>query len=386
VTETAPSESTEPPKPADPTEPPKPADPTEPTEHSFPWRVTAVVAAIVIASTALAGLVLTRNSVEGSDPSTASIFTPAPDLLPIEKQRQVTVLVQVRDKDKDVSSSVLVAAGGDVGFVSQLLLPRTLLLPTVPPVLLKDTDGPRGPVRSDEALQTLLGVQIDANIELDRLAWAGLIDSTGALEDPAIGESAGNFPLVVARVLAKLPEDEETLGQLLTSMGSMAPTTVTNDDASHLLAVIGAALRTQPIKRAVLPTTDIRAGSQQAAVTMQPEAGQLVADLFPRALLQPGHPGPVRVVIERAGAGLGAIAAARLTLAGAGFGVVEGEPYPTPVSSTVVYVPDSSAASLSRGKDVAAALGLPATAVVVDTTDGGTVDVRLVLAGDYSPV
>jgi hypothetical protein len=161
VTETAPSESTE---------APKPADPTEPTEHSFPWRVTAVVAAIVIASTALAGVVLTRNSVEGSDPSTASIFTPAPDLLPIEKQRQVTVLVQVRDKDKDVSSSVLVGAGGGVGFVSQLLLPRTLLLPTVPPVLLKDTDGPRGPVRSDEALQTLLGVQIDANIELDRLA------------------------------------------------------------------------------------------------------------------------------------------------------------------------------------------------------------------------
>ena len=359
---------------------------TEPTEHGFPWRMTALVAAVVIASTAIAGVILARNGVEGVDPSTASIFTPAPDLLPVEKQRQVTVLLQIRDKNKEVSSSVLFGAGANTGFVAELLLPRTLLLPTVPPVQLQNANGPRGPVRPDYPLQTLLGVQIDASIELDRLAWAGLIDSTGALADPANGESASAFPLVVARVLAALPADEETLGQLLTSMGSMAPTTVTNEDASHLLAVIGAGLRTMPVKRDVLPVTYLRAGDAQAAVARQPDTDELMADLFPRALLQPGHPGPVRVVVERAGAGLGSATAARITLAEAGFGAVDGQPVLRSLTSSVVYVPDDAASTVQRGKDVAAALGLPPASVVVDGAEGATVDVRLVLGSDFSPV
>jgi hypothetical protein len=254
--------------------------------------------------------------------------------------------------------------------VAELLLPRTLLLPTVPPVQLQNANGPRGPVRPDYPLQTLLGVQIDASIELDRLAWAGLIDSTGALADPANGESASAFPLVVARVLAALPADEETLGQLLTSMGSMAPTTVTNEDASHLLAVIGAGLRTMPVKRDVLPVTYLRAGDAQAAVARQPDTDELMADLFPRALLQPGHPGPVRVVVERAGAGLGSATAARITLAEAGFGAVDGQPVLRSLTSSVVYVPDDAASTVQRGKDVAAALGLPPASVVVDGAEG----------------
>ena len=357
---------------------------TDDTEHAFPWRLTALVAAIVIVASVIAGVILSRNSVDGVDPSTASIFTPAPDLLPVEKQRQVTVLFQIRDENKEVSSSVLLGAGGGTGFVAELLLPRNLLLPTVPPRQLKDADGPRGPVSADAPVQTLLGVQVDANIELDRLAWAGLIDSTRALTDPAIGENASAFPLVVARVLAKLPADEETLGQLLTSMGSMAPTTVTNEDASHLLAVIGDALRTLPPKQAVLPVTYLRAGTEQAAVMKRAEAQATVTDLFPRALLQTGHPGPTRVVIERAGATLGAATSARLTLAGAGFGVVEGVPVTATPSS--VLVPNDSAAALALGRDVATALGLPAKAVAVDPSPTAIVDVRLVLGSDFVPV
>jgi len=362
----------------------------ERTEHPFPWRVTALVAAIVIASTAVAGVFLARQGVQGAPPEDASIFTPAPDLLPVEKQRQVTLLLQVRDKGKEVASNVLIGAGGDTGFVSELLLPRNLLLPTQPPVQLKDVDGPRGPVSAQGPLQVLLNVQIDATIELDRLAWAGLIDSTKALDNPRAGQTASSFPLVVSRVLAKLPADEETIGQLLTSLGSMAPTTVTNEDSAHLLAVIGNGLRTLPVKQDALPVTFIRGGADPVATIQQPEAADVVTTLFPRAPLKPGHSGPLRLVLQQAGATLGATLTAHEALAAEGFGVVSGAvaalaPVP-PVDATVVYVSTDTPAALAAGKDAAAALGLPKAPVVVDRSPDATVDVRVALGPDYSSV
>jgi hypothetical protein len=359
---------------------------SERPEHGFPWRITALVAAIVIATTAIAGVILARNGVQGASPDEASIFIPAPDLLPVEKRRQVTMLIQVRDKGKDVASNLLVGAGGDVGFVAELLLPRNLLLPTAPPVQLKDVDGPRGPISAQGPLQVLLNVQIDATIELDRLAWAGLIDSTGALEDPAQGQSNSAFPLVVSKVLAKLPKDEETLGQLLTSLGSMAPTTVTNEDASHLLAVIGEALRTLPVKHDVLPVTFIRGGADPVATIRQPEASEVVSGLFPKAPLKPGHSGPARLVLKRAGATLGASLSAHRVLAQQGFGVLAGRESAPPAASTEVSVPVNTPEALALGRDAAKALGLPASVVVVDPAPVAVVDVQVTLGSDYSPM
>jgi hypothetical protein len=343
---------------------------TQQTQHRFPWRVTAVVAAIVIATTAVAGVILARNGVQQANPSEPSIFTPAPDLLPIEKKRQVTLLVQVRDRRQELASSVLIGAGGDTGFIAELLLPRDLLLPTTPPVLLKDTNGPRGPVSAQGPLQVLLGVQIDAAIELDRLAWAGLIDSGAALTDPELGQDAATFPLVLDKVLASLPPDEQTIGQLLTSLGSMAPTS-------------GA--RTLPVKRQVLPVTYIRGGSTPVATTRQPEAGSVVSELFPKAPLQPGHDGPVRVVLEQCGSTVGGVITARAELGRAGFGVVLGHACGTAPSSAV-YVPAGTPEAVQHGRDVATALGLPAASVVVDSAPDGVVDVRVRLGSDYSPV
>ena len=354
--------------------------------HGFPWRITAVVAAIVIAATAIAGVILARNGVQSSTPDEPSIFAPAPDLLPVEKKRQVVMLLQVRDKGKDVASNVLIGAGGDVGFVSELLLPRNVLLPTSPPVQLKDVDGPRGPISAQGPLQVLLDVQIDATIELDRLAWAGLIDSTNALDDPEHGQSAEAFPLVVSKVLAKLPKDEETLGQLLTSLGSMAPTTVTNEDASHLLAVIGKAMREQPVHQEALPVTFIRGGANPVAWTDEPEATAVVTALFPRAPLKPGHSGPARLVIGRSGASLGASITAHRALAQAGFGVLSAREVSPAASITVVYVAVDTPAALALGRDAATALGLPTAVVAVDPAADATVDVRVALGTDYHAV
>jgi hypothetical protein len=357
---------------------------SEQPESHFPWRVTALVVAIVIVTTAIAGVVVSRNTVDRQVPSDASIFTPAPNLLPIEKKRQVTVLLQIRDRGKDIVSNVLIGAGGDTGFVAELLLPRNLLLPTVPPVQLKDTNGPRGPVSAQEPLQALLGVQIDATIELDRLAWAGLIDSTGALADPAAGQSAVAFSLALDKVLKGLPADEEALGQLLTSLGSLAPTSVNNEDASHLLAVIRDGLRALPVKREVLPVAYVRGGADPVAVIQQPAADQAVTRLFPRAALQPGHAGPPRAVIQGAGATLGALTTARLALTRAGFGVAAATG--PPVATSTVLVPVDTPAALALGRSAAQELGLPASVVAVDRGPRPTVDVRVVLGSDYRPL
>ena len=360
---------------------------SEHPQHHFPWRVTALVVAIVILATVIAGVILTRNSVEevSSPPSASASASQGPSPLPLDERRQLTLLLQVHDKGSGIASSVLIAAAGNTGFVSELLLPRDLLLPTSPPVRIKDTNGPRGPVSAQDPLQVLLGVQVDAAIDLDRLAWAGLIDAGGALADPDKGESASAFPLVLDRVLKGLPQDESAIGQLLTSLGSMAPTSVTNEDASHLLHLIAEGLRQRPVKRAVLPVTYVRGGSRPVAVMRAAEAEPILADLFPKAMLQTGHPGSPRVVLERSGASLGQVGQARESIVQAGMGVVIGATVGSGGRS-VVYIPEESPAARRLGVDAAAALGLPETAVLVDSGANPVVDLRITLGSDYAPV
>lgn len=355
--------------------------------YPFPWRLMAVVAVIVVAATVLAGIVLARNSVDDEPVSgTSATIAPAVEREPIENHRQVTILLQLRDQERNAVSNVLLGVGGKTGFVAELLLPRNLLLPTVPPTELKDVDGPTGPVSAQGPVEALLGVQVDAAIELDRLAWAGLLDSIGDVPGIKHAYRPSAFPLVLDAVLSHLPADEQAVGQLLTSLGSMARTTVTNEDASHLLAILGEGLRTQEVRREVLPVISLRAASAQVDIVKQPDADETLMRLFPLALLQPGHSGQTRVVLERAGASLGAATTARIALADSGFGVVARPNYSTVETESTVYVPNDTEEVIAHGRDVAAVLGLPATSVVVDTSPVATVDVRVVLGSGFRAV
>jgi hypothetical protein len=90
----------------------------------------------------------------------------------------------------------------------------------------------------------------------------------------------------------------------------------------------------------------------------------------------------VRVVLQRAGATLGALTAARVDLAAAGFGVIVDPTDLELAASTVILVPRASDEARSRGLDVAEELGLPASTVVVDESPTAVVDVRVVLGPD----
>jgi hypothetical protein len=355
-----------------------------PPHHPFPWRITALVAVIVLVGSVVAGLVLSRDQVTTTEPPGRPSATPSGTATAlVDQQRQLTLLLIVRDDDRSAVSSLLVGAGGNAETVSELLLPRDLLLPTVPPRRLSAIDDPTGAQSAEEPLETLLGVQVDAILDLDRLAWAGLIDATGSRVDVDAAEEPGSFGLVVDRVLKGLPYEPETVGELLTGLGSMARTTVTNEEVSALLARTGRDLRARDVVRRTLPVTYVRAGPERAAVADIGQVEPLMRELFPEALLEPGHPGQVRVVLQPAGATLGAVTATRRTLQSAGLGVVTDPVEQELAPSTVILVPDGSEAARAAGVRVADALGLPETAVLVDA--GGTVDVRVLLGPDVGP-
>lgn len=354
--------------------------------YPFPWRLMGVVALIVAAASVIAGLVLARNSVDDEPVATPSAVASATVREPVEDHRQVTILLQVRDEDRQSVSNVLFGIGGKTGFIAQLILPRNLLLPASPPTQFKDVDGPTGPISAQGPVEVLLGVRVDAALDIDRLAWLGLLDSIGTVPGTSHAASPESFPLVVNRVLAQLPKDERAVGQLLTSLGSMARTTVTNEDASHLLAILGHGLRTQDVIREVLPVIALRAGSAQVDIARQPAADEEVQRMFPLALLQPGHAGTVRVIVERAGASLGASTSARLDLSDAGFGVLDRPSGGVGQQDTIIYVAGGTDEAIAHGKDVATVLGLPATAVRPDLSTDATVDVRVLLGSGYRPV
>ncbi len=358
---------------------------TDAQDHRFPWRITAVIVAVVALASVVAGVLLSRDRVATTPPPTAAASassTASATPVPLVDSRQVTLLLTVRDAERAAVSTVLIGVGGDTGFVAELMLPRDLLLPTVPPMRLEEVDDPTGSRTPEQPVETLLGVQVDVIVDLDRLAWAGLIDATGTRVDATASENPAAFALAVDRVLKGLPYDEGTVGELLTGLGSMARTTVTNEDASYVLAQVGRRLRSLDVRRETLPVTYLRAGDARVAVTDLAAATDVTRDLFPLALLEPGHAGIPRVVLQRAGATVGAATATRLSLVAAGFGVVEDRAEVQPAATTQIVVPGSSDAAADVGREVATVLGLPATAVVVSSEVDATVDVRVVLGAD----
>lgn len=357
--------------------------------HTFPWRVTAIVVLVVVVASVAAGLLLMRDRVGSPTPTpepsavpTAAPTVPATPALPFDSDRQLTLLLTVRDDDRQAVSTVLLATRGRTDAVSELMLPRDLLLPTAPPLRLKDATDPTGSQTAAEPLQTLLGVRVDAILDLDRLAWSGLIDATG-VDDSTVQPNQGMaFGALLDRVLARLPEDPSPVGELLTGLGSMARTNITNEDMSALLALIGQDVRSGAPVREVLPAVAMRAGDERAAVTRYEPSAEVVSALFPEAGLETGHRGPPRVVLQRAGATLGVALDAAAVLTGGGIGVVQDPAEQESTATTVIVVPDASPKARSVGAQIADLLGVPASAVRVDSEPGGVVDARVVLGRD----
>jgi hypothetical protein len=352
--------------------------------HRFPWRTTGVIVIVVVAASVIAGLLLSRTRVAAPVPAATASATPAvaatQEPLMLDPDRQATLLVNVRDDDRKVMTSVLIGVGGSTDFTAELTLPPDLLLPTDPPLRLEDTTDPTGAQTAKVPLETLLGVRVDAILDLDRLAWGGMVDLAQADLGSRPTDTSVAIPLLLDRVLAGLPHTGTEIAEVLTGLGSMARTTVPNQDMSELLAQITADVAAGPVQRDGLPVVYLRSGDDRAAVLDDARAEPVLAALFPEAQLEVGHPGPPRVVMVRSGATAAAVQAARVAVADTGAGVVIDTQSALTLNRSRILIPDSSDASQELGAKLAAALDLPATAIRV--SESAEVDATVVLGTD----
>lgn len=349
-----------------------------------PAEILGIVAALVVIATIATLLIGRASSQAASTPPTGD---------------DPTLLLQVRDGDRAVGNVVLVAGAEGAGL---LALPPTLLVPTPEPVPLERTPGSPDTLAARDGVTALLGIRVDASVSVDRLALAALIDGTGGvpLDVPERfverapdgtpvtivpagarvldGTSAAAYAVVrqageaesartarllavVSRVLASLPEQPDAVRAVVLSLGTSARASAPTDAIAGLLGDVRAAAA-QGTTAHVLPATTLVAGV--SSVPAEPQAGALIATAFPGALVAAGQSPLPRVVLVRAGTSALAGLAAAQALADAGNAVVAVEARGTGEPGTVT-IPDWSDRTRARGIAIAAALGLPPTAVRV---------------------
>jgi hypothetical protein len=334
-------------------------------------------------------------------------------------QVQRTLLFQVTDKEGLAVANVLLASGGAANGGSQIYLSPILLVPVPLPTPLQSTVGASDTLQARTGVSMLLGVRVDAAVAFNRLALAALVDAVGGVpiavrDSVRVTDSTGKtietvplgartldgvnaatyaltlqpgesqavrmrrFAEVMERVLASLPDDVESMRQLVLSLGSLAKSTATNDELVETLMLVQSEAASGTSVEAYLPVTTLRAN--EAAVIRRPLGPVLVESLLPEARLSPGESRMTRVVLARAGASAARALGATASLVAAGFTVVDAGRRPR--GETMVVIPDADPGSVSRGAEVADALGVPLSAVRISGGGSPVVDVLVLLGSD----
>ncbi|MFM7599158.1 MAG: LCP family protein [Actinomycetota bacterium] len=247
---------------------------------------------------------------------------PAPAPAPVER----TLLLQVLDHDGYALGNVVIGIEppGEPQTSTFLEVPSSLLVAVGDDsVTLGETPGNTDTLAAVDGLQAALRLRIDAGLTLDRLAFAGLVDAVDGiwvkLPEPIViaGEEPGEirripagwikmdgvtaaeyailrvpgesdadrmarFTRVLDLVLAQLPVGDERIQQLLTSLGSLAPSTVPTQDLVPFFLEMSSDVRFERTAYAVLPVDVIRVGIRPASVPA-PGADILLDQLFPDA-------------------------------------------------------------------------------------------------------
>lgn len=286
-------------------------------------RVILVAVGALVIVLGLGGLALVRSA-DGADP--------APTASPGAEVQ--TLLLQVLDGDGYARGNVIIGIDSSDSEPSadMLLVPASLLLPQGDGVAtLGMTPRSADTLAGVTAIEEGLGVRIDAGLTLDRLAFAGLVDSVGGVAVeldrpvllPAIGDeerrrvlgpgwvsmdgiAAADYAVLVVAgesdetrtqrfldvltdILRRLPKTDDEMRQVLTSLGSLAPSTVPTEDLVPFLLTVRSDVAQDRIRTEVLPVDVIRGGVRPASV-MTAEGEALVGTLFPTARVESTEP------------------------------------------------------------------------------------------------
>ncbi|MDP2289444.1 MAG: hypothetical protein Q8M73_12885 [Actinomycetota bacterium] len=345
--------------------------------HWRRWVVIGVVAAIVAVGVVVASL-FSQTEVPASRPTptpSASVSASPTATTPVFRAQRV-LLLEVRDDDRHVVFAQIMATG--FGKTPGKLIPLTpdLLVPTPTWSQLRFTGDANDTLQSQHALEELLGINIDISLTLDRLAFAGLIDSTLTPSQAARARESADISSVVNSIIANLPATPEAAGQVVLSLGHMARSSASNSELVDLMLTLRKDAISQTQKKVTLPTSAVRASG--AVVVDRSATDVLMKRQFPVSLLNPGEAVRPRVVLIPAGASAAQLALATENLIDAGMTVIPGETS-TRVVASRIRVPQSPV-SLRIGQRAASAVGL--FPQEVKQAKGVPVDVEIALGPD----
>jgi anionic cell wall polymer biosynthesis LytR-Cps2A-Psr (LCP) family protein len=254
-----------------------------------------------------------------------------PEPSPTSDLVEETLLLQVLDGDGYGVGNVVIGVEATQrdSFTTMLAVPASLLVPQGDDsVTLGSTPDATDTLAGVRAIEEGLGIRIDAGLTLDRLAFAGLVDAVGGIWVeldrpillPAIGDdnrrrvlgpgrvnmdgiAAADYAVlrlpgeseqdqidrflgVLTQALVRLPSADDQMRQLLTSLGSLAASTVPTEDLVPFLMAVRADIASARMAQWTLPVEVIRGGSRPASVAA-PDAEPLVRKLFPDARVEP---------------------------------------------------------------------------------------------------
>ncbi len=359
----------------------------------------ALVIALVIVASAAIGVLLTRSG--DVEPLPVPKPSPTATLLP---ERPGTVLLQLKDSAGQAVVNMLLGGEPAEHSGSSLTLPPGLLIPTPSVMALQSTPGSADTLAAKNGVSTLLLVRVDATLALDRLALAGLVESVhGITVDVGLGTltldgvSAADYATqlkpgegeevrqeraraVVTQALRGLPETDESMRQLLASLGSLARSTATNDELVPLLEQVRADALSGNMVKADLPVTVVASGVTEAVVADQVASSRLIARMFPQDLLSTGQTPLPRLVLESAGASAGYLLKVRRQLTDSGVAVIDGGVATLPLKVSRILISAGIPRSRDLGYSIADSLGIPGWAVRASNVP--PVDVILRLGAD----
>jgi hypothetical protein len=207
-----------------------------------------------------------------------------------------------------------------------------------------------------------------------------------APKEPELSRLA-RFNQVWQGVLLGLPTSAADMAPLVDNLGAKSLATVSDASLSTFLASMAKATQAQNTISQVLPVKPLDlAGGATSYLIDQTQASAVIDTAFADSKPADNGVAPVRVLVQNGVGtpGLGAEAFGQLHKAGFAF-VPGGNANHFGYKKTVVLIPEGSSTWIAQGQKVAKTLGVPASAVMINSQGLTVADIVVILGADYRP-
>ncbi|MEU3844928.1 LCP family protein [Streptomyces sp. NPDC028635] len=337
----------------------------------------------------------------------------------VAAQKRDVIVVHLHDTKKGGTATALLVDNTTTKQGTTVLLPNNLALTDddgTATTLAKsvDADGSSG---TRDALDTVLGTDIEGTWRLDTPYLQNLVDVVGTIEtdtdadvpDPDAKKKGGpplvhkgsaqtlsgkmavayatyrapgeapnaqlqRFGQVMQGVLRKLSSDPQAATVTVQTLQQILDPSLTDKDLGTFLARLADLAKGGDYKTALLPVQGDGTLSARAA-------DSVVKDILGGTAKSPEQGSAVRVSVQNASGEKDTTGKARVVLLNGGFTFLAGGTASSRESSQVVY---ADAAHKDDAAEVAKTLGLPAGSVTKGTVSGNA-DVTVVLGRDFKP-